>query len=346
MTPPDLTFGVIICTYNRKSILQRALQHWQQSIRRPDQFLVIDATSQAEQYLEELIDKNRSLFSESASDYIVSQQAGTSLQRNIGLERIKTDIVCMVDDDTFVTPNYVNKIVDLFQRDTGQLIGGVNGVSIGQFNNPRQRYFREAKNFLRHRFGYLAQRIHIPKSQTRLFQPLPAELTSLPLIAIDRLWGANMNYRRSALGDLRFDENFKRYGLYEDVELSVRVGQTHKFVCRIDAEIMHDDDLGKTTRPSDIRYFLASWLNSAYIIEKLFPCDESRNAHQRLFNLSRLISSSLSPEKRRHKLKTLGNTELFQIAESYSNLLRKSAQQQQLGETFAELQENDYSHLA
>jgi len=60
-----------------------------------------------------------------------------------------------------------------------------------------------------------------------------------------------MNYRRELLGE-GFDENFKLYGLFEDVEMSVRVGKTHKLVCRLDATVAHDDSLGKNTRPRSV----------------------------------------------------------------------------------------------
>ncbi len=345
MALSNLTFGVVVCTYNRKHILEQSLAHWQKASRQPDQFLVVDATGEADSYRDTLVESYQSLFAESASDYIVTASPGLTLQRNLGLAKIKTDIVCFVDDDAFVTPTYVDKVIDVFEKDINSLIGGVNGVSIGQFDHSRQRYARITRNFFRHRFGYLAQRIHIPKSKTQLFKPLPAELKSLPLIPIDRLWGANMNYRRSAIDDNCFDENFKRYGLYEDVEMSVRIGQNYKLVCRIDAELNHDDNLGKTTRPSDVKYFLASWLNSAYIIEKLFPCRESRDSYQRFFRLAKLISSNSSPEKRSQKLRTSGDKALFDTAEQYMNLLQSSSQRGQLGEAFIALQEKDYSHL-
>lgn len=341
MASSHLTFGVVVCTYNRRPILEQALSHWQKSIRKPDQFLVVDASAEASSYQAALVSSYKALFTEPTSDYIISSAPGLTLQRNLGLEKIKTDIVCFVDDDAFITPTYVDKILKVFDQDSSGLIGGVNGVSIGQFDHPRQRYSRIARNFLRHRFGYLAQRIHIPKAQTQLFQPLPAELTSLPLIPIDRLWGANMNYRRSAIADHRFDENFKRYGLYEDVDMSVRIGQTHKLVCCLDAELNHDDDLGKSTRPGDIRYFLASWLNSAYIIEKLFPCATSRGAYQRLFQLTRQISSSIPASQRQLRLKSLGNPDLFQIAEPYAKLMQESAQAGTLEATFLALQGKD-----
>jgi GT2 family glycosyltransferase len=341
MASSNLTFGVVVCTYNRKHILEQALTHWQQSSRKPDQFLVIDATATADSYRDSLVETYQSLFLESVSDYIVTPNPGLTRQRNLGLGQIKTDIVCFVDDDAFVAPSYVDQIIDIFEKDTACTIGGVNGVSIGQFDHPRQRYTRIARNFARHHFGHLAQRIHIPRSKTHLFKPLPSDLKSLRLIPIDRLWGANMNYRRSAIADHRFDENFKRYGLYEDVDMSVRIGQTHKLVCCLDAKLNHDDDLGKSTRPGDIRYFLASWLNSAYIIEKLFPCATSRGAYQRLFQLTRQISSSIPESKRNLRLKSLGNQDLFQIAAPYARLLQESAEAGTLEATFLALQEKD-----
>jgi GT2 family glycosyltransferase len=333
-----LSFGTIICTYNRKHLLEQCLSAWSQSDYLPDQFIVVDATENAEQYREELLQKFSKLFSSPGSQYIVTDKPGLTLQRNLGLKVLETDIVCLADDDTFVTKAYVTKILEVFQRDQHKIVGGVNGVGLGQFDNPSQKYFRLIKNFARDHLGWFIQRIYIPKNQTKLFTPLPPELkNSFPLINIDRLWGANMNYRAELIKDLSFDEHFSRYGLYEDVDMSVRVGKTHKLVCRLDAEVTHDDTLGKSTRPNDARYFLASWLNSAYIIEKLFPCQESRNSHRRLFNLICFISKTHPNSSQ--KLKTLGNKKLQKLAESYIFALQNCQNSDELGQTFDKLQE-------
>jgi hypothetical protein len=125
--------------------------------------------------------------------------------------------------------------------------------------------------------------------------------------------------------------------LFEDVDLSVQVGKTHKLVCRLDAELTHDDALGKTTRPNDARYFLASWLNSAYIIEKLFPCEESRSSHRRFFTLISLISrTSLNNQNR---LRTLGNEKLLRLAAGYIFAIQSCKNQQELEEIFVRSQE-------
>lgn len=344
MTKPDLSFGVVICSYNRREILEQCLRYWSSSNRQPDQFIVVDATQDAKQYHEALIEKNSALFASSGSQYILSERPGLTLQRNIGLDQVKTDIVCFADDDTFVTPNYVDKIVEVFEQDTSQIVGGINGVAKGQFDRWSQRYSRIVRNYFRHNFGHLAQRIHVPRQNTQLFNTLPSELNRFPLINIDRLWGANMNYRLNAIGDLRFDENFKRYGLFEDVDMSVRVGQTHKLICRIDAELHHDDSLGKTTRPNDVRYFLASWLNSAYIIEKLFPVEESRSSHERLFNLLQFLSQRVSESQRKMKLRTFGDQELFKVSSAQIQALAQCQGHEALANTFVDLQESIRSY--
>lgn len=333
-----LTFGTVICTYNRPHLLERCLEAWNCSNDLPDQFIVVDATEGAEQYRTKLMQKFPRLFAKSDSQYLIAPKPGLTAQRNLGLKQLQTDIACFTDDDAFITPTYVSKILDVFQTDSHKTIGGVNGVATGQFDHPSQRYFRLAKNYFRHHLGWFLQRIHIPKSDTKLFEAIAPELSHFPLIHIDRLWGANMNYRTELIYNLGFDENFKRYGLFEDVDMSVRVGKTHKLVCRLDAEITHDDALGQSTRPNDARYFLASWVNSAYIIEKLFPCDESRNSHQRLFNMVKLASAIAPPKIAEQKLKTLGAERLIETAHEYVALLRNCDDQRSLSETFVKLQ--------
>jgi GT2 family glycosyltransferase len=339
-----LTFGTVICTYNRKHLLEQCLESWNQSSRLPDQFIVVDATTNAEDYREAIIQRFPQLFTHPDSQYIVSSQPGLTLQRNLGLKTIKTDVVCFADDDAFISREYVTKIIEVFERDTQKQIGGVNGVGTGQFDNARQKYFRLFRNHARHHFGWLFQRIYIPRSHTKLFEAIAPELQELPLIHIDRLWGANMNYRAELIATSGFDENFKHYGLFEDVDMSVRVGKTHKLVCRLDAEVTHDDSLGKTTRPSDAKYFLASWVNSAYIIEKLFPCSESRNAYQRFFNLICLLSKHGPKKFSEDRFRTFGNEELFTLARNYILQLQNCPDPKTLSTTFIQLQ-NEISQL-
>lgn len=338
-----LNFSVIICTYNRKHLLERCFDSWSKSTRLPDQFLVVDASVDASSYSNKLVTQFPSLFSHPDSHFIVTKTPGTSAQRNIGMKYLNTDIVCFADDDTFIKPDYVEKILDIFNQDHHEIIGGINGVAEGQFDNYKERYFRLAKNFMRHNLGSLVQRIRIPKEHTKLYEPIPSYLQKYPLINIDRLWGANMNFRTKLIHNDSFDETFKKYGLFEDVEFSARVGKTHKLVCRLDAEIEHDDSLGQSTRPSDIKYFLISWLNSTYIIEKLFPYQESRNAHKRLFDLISFIPKIMSQEFCNSKLRTFGNKELRAIALSHIKTLKNCQNQADLEQTFVHLQDEVFS---
>lgn len=333
-----LTFGTVICTYNRFELLEQCLASWCNSSRLPDQFIVVDATPNADQYSSQIIQKFPQLFANADSHYIVTDKPGLTRQRNLGLKQLKTEIVCFADDDTFVSRDYLTKVLEVFEADTQGAIGGVNGTASGQFDNTSQKYTRLIRNYIRHHLGRFAQRIHIPANQTKLHEPLASELQQFPLIHIDRLWGANMNYRTELIRHSGFDENFQRYGLFEDVDLSVRVGKTHKLVCRLDALITHDDSLGQSTRPKDAQYFLASWVNAAYIIEKLFPCQESRDAYQRFFDVVRLFSAASPQQLRERKIRTLGNSQLFDMAQEFVKELQACQKQEELGDKFRQFQ--------
>jgi glycosyltransferase involved in cell wall biosynthesis len=334
-----LSFAAVICTYHRSDLLEQSLHHWSQSNRLPDQLIVVDASEAAARDCDRIVAQFPQLFARPGSQYIITDQPGLTRQRNVGLRAVTTDIVCFADDDAFVSPSYLEKILEVFEKDAEGVIGGVNGVAAGQFDNWPQRTYREFRNYVRHHYGGRLQRIHLPAHYTHLFDPMPTSLQGLPLIHIDRLWGANMNYRTAALQGLQFDENFQRYGLFEDVDLSIQVGQHHKLVCRLDAELSHDFTLGESTRPNDAKYFLFSWLNSTYIIEKLLPYEESRQAHRNLFNLTRFLSRRAPKRITEPRLKTLGNPALIATAEQLIQTLQ-SCSPHQLEATFIRLQED------
>ena len=338
-----LTFGVVICTYNRPDLIIQCLESWQKSNRLPNQFIVVDATHNAGEYRQKLLSKFPKLFSDSRSLYLTTDTPGLTKQRNLGLKHIETDIVCFADDDAFVTPDYSTKILEVFELDRQKQVGGVCGVATGHFDRPSRKYFRIARNTVRNQFGWVAQRIRVPKRLTKVYEPFPAQLRNLPLIHVNRLWGANMNFRTNLVKDLGFDRDFQRYGLFEDVDLSVRVGQTHQLIRRIDAEVVHDSSLGQTTRPNEAKYFLLSWVNSAYIIEKIFPCEESRNAHRRLFFLLNLIYKFRSSQYCERKFSTYGNEELQCKALQYIDLIQNCSDLEELSHTFTRLQEEIFS---
>lgn len=333
------SFGVIVCTYNRRYILEKCLRFWNSSRRLPDQFIVVDASIDVEKYQNDFVHKYPNLFSNTDSQYISTTKVGLTTQRNIGLKLIKTEIVCLADDDAFVSSDYVEKILEVFQKDKFKLIGGINGTAIGQFDKFHQKYFRFTKNFLRNKLGYFIQLIHVPKPLTKVADSSSLNDNNIPLINIDRLWGANMSYRTEFIHDLAFDENFKRYGLFEDVDFSVRVGKNHKLVCRLDATVDHCDSIGQKTRPADAKFFLYTWLNSTYVIEKIFSSTESLGSHRRRFKLIHFISRIESKIFRERNIKFFGNKELLERAEFYISALSNSDNQEHLEKLFVQFQD-------
>src|SRR5580765_7748521 len=100
-----LTMTVAICTYERRRLLETCLEHWTRSTRLPDQVIVVDASDDAETNRRELTAKFASFFGAGDSRYITTDVPGLTRQRNLALPHVASDIVCLIDDDTFVRPD-------------------------------------------------------------------------------------------------------------------------------------------------------------------------------------------------------------------------------------------------
>lgn len=123
---------------------------------------------------------------------------GAHLSRNIGLDSSSGDWVLFLDDDIIPQPNlittYAEKLLTLSKDSPGV-------VGVTEFPKPINSYTR----------GIVA-------SDILTFFSLPRKVPSMS-------WGvtANIVVRRSAIGVLRFSEDFPKSGGGEDIDLFLRI---------------------------------------------------------------------------------------------------------------------------
>lgn len=281
-----LSSAVVIATYGRPHVLKNSLTRWEQSERAPDQFIVVDASPDAVASRNQLVGDHPGLFNQSGSHYVVVDDPSAARQRNRALDLVDTDVVVFVDDDTLPEPDYLAKVVEVFEADTEGRIGGVEGTD-PKFTTTRARVRLAVRDLMR----LYARRISVPR---RLAYPpavtVPSSTSHLPLRRRHCLHGAKMSYRADLAKRLRFDPLMDRYSYCEDFDLSFRVGRTHALVARRDALVRHDRAL--VARPTGPQYYLVSWVNPAYLTEKLFPGPDSRRPFDRLLALERLKAAT------------------------------------------------------
>lgn len=256
---------LVICTYRRPEQVKRLLVSVECQAYKPDQILIIDgseddATAKVLQTLLTISANNLSV-----EYYKVSpDQKGLTRQRNIGISLAKGEIIAFLDDDTVLKKDYFMEILECFERHPEAV--GIGGLIVNEIHwrhkcrreNSLSTYGWEnweRRDDLRWRLRKLL----------RLDSPLPpgwmppfghGRSASYPPDSndypVEFIMGGASAWKRSIFSQIRFSHYFEGYGLYEDLDFSIRANRGGKiFVCTR-AQLEHYHASGG--RPDKFRY--------------------------------------------------------------------------------------------
>jgi glycosyltransferase involved in cell wall biosynthesis len=170
--------------------------------------------------------------------------AGSTSQRNRGLERVRTraDVAIFFDDDFAPAGNWIEQCMRLFSSAAD--IAGANGIVI--------------------RDGARTQPLSWPQARELLALPRSTD----PCTVSERadLYGCNMAFRMSAINDLQFDERLVLYGWLEDKEFSRKAAKNGRLV---ECSSLAGVHLGlQSGRVSGKRYGYSQIVNAWYLYKK------------------------------------------------------------------------------
>jgi len=128
--------ALLICTYNRDKYLPEALQSIRQQTLDANLFeaLIIDnnSTDNTAEIATKFINDNPSL----NIKYLFEKNKGLSFARNRGLMEADAEILCYVDDDAILSPDYLTQMSDFFKKNPDAV--GVGGRVIPRYENNRE----------------------------------------------------------------------------------------------------------------------------------------------------------------------------------------------------------------
>lgn len=214
--------ALVVCTYRRPRAVRRLLVALESQVLAPDRVLVVDASPDEEtrRVVEALAGGSGSRL-----EYCLAPpgERGLTRQRNLGIAGTDEPLVAFLDDDTVPSPEYFAELVAALRRDPG-LVGVGGRIRDGLWRERGGVWIRPEglRWSLRRRLG-----LDSPAPAGRMTdRGHPRPLSFLPPDGrdheVDFVMGGASLWRRSLLERVPFSRWFEGYGLYEDMDFSLR----------------------------------------------------------------------------------------------------------------------------
>lgn len=205
--PPVLTVSVVVATYRRPERLAACLTALRTQRRSPDEVVVV---------VHESDEASRRTAAGLSADWpqlrvVTVDTHGSVAAYNRGLAAARGSIVAYVDDDAVPEPDWLERILETFDRDDRiAAVGGRDIVVVdGRVDSIRDGFGAGDGEPAVGRvqwFGRIIANHHVGVGQAR---------------DVDVLKGVNMSFRRSAVAELGFDPRLRGHGAQVHSELSI-----------------------------------------------------------------------------------------------------------------------------
>lgn len=248
----------------RPNPLLKLLQSVKTQTLYPDEILIVDASvdQETKEMLEDLSFENLHYFLVAAKD------RGLTRQRNYGIANVEkdTDIVCFLDDDTVLSPDYFEQLLNTFEIHPEALGAGgyisnetpwekVNEnevIKIDEFSYDGWKRKDGSRFVLRKKLGLDSD---CPPGFSPLFSH-GRSVGFLPpsgkIYEVEQVMGGVAAFKKSIFDTFQFSTYFEGYGLYEDADFSLRVAKTGKLYINTAAKLSHFHN--PSGRPNQYQY--------------------------------------------------------------------------------------------
>lgn len=244
-----LQYECVICTRNRPDALRMSIPRLLAQTRPPRRVIVADSSDDKRAVRAALEEASAG---SSIEVTLIDCERGSSRQRNEGLEFVEAPIVFFPDDDAICDPDYAERIMQIYERDDEERVGGVVGVQRARARDEHGSYDPVQMPVM----GRLRQVMTRPRARLErriLHDSLAGVGWELKAgwIAPDWLadvdaqlngWvrGFRMTFRTAAIRRIGgFDETMREYATFEDLHAGFAVGETQMIVQANAAKVFH-----------------------------------------------------------------------------------------------------------
>jgi GT2 family glycosyltransferase len=259
-----MNFTLIICTYMRPAPLLKLLNSVKLQTRYPNEILIIDGS--ANDRTKSMLEQNP--FPKLKYFQVGKEDRGLTRQRNFGVAHVANDmeIICFLDDDTVLEPNYFEEIMRTYAVFPEAL--GVGGYinNEGKWEKVSDYYAPKIDEFAydgwKQKDGsrfVIRKRLGLDSDTKPGFLPEFSNgrgISFLPpsgkIYEVEQLMGGVSSFRKTVFDNFAFSTYFEGYGLYEDADFTLRLSKTGKLYVNTNAQLGHYHD--ESGRPNKYQY--------------------------------------------------------------------------------------------
>jgi hypothetical protein len=228
-----LTYTTVIPTKDRACRARAAVEGMLAQTRRPQRIVVVDASEPPLTLGDDLREAVRDAGVELM---VVYAPPSTAAQRNRGVERAKTPLVLLLDDDVTLQADYVEVLLERWQRDGLHAFGAIVGAP--EYIPPQGWLARTLRRvFMLHYQAPGGEATSFRRSRKLRLVARPSHEVTVPAC------GAGYGlFRTDLLRRHPFDERFAGYAPGEDLDMSSRLAADAPILQMPSVRYLHEWD--------------------------------------------------------------------------------------------------------
>ncbi|MFN4762848.1 glycosyltransferase family 2 protein [Gillisia sp. Q332] len=276
-----MKFSLIICTYNRPDAMIHLMESVKEQKLVPDEILIIDSSpnDNTKNALEEKFYPGLKYFK------VGVENSGLTKQRNFGIQKVTetSKIVCFLDDDIILNPEYFEKLIGTYYKYPEVL--GVGGYILDEVEWKRNSVGKavqfdefEIDGYVR-KLGsrnVLRKKLKLLSDQPPGFMPEFSNGLSIGFFPpsgktypVEFFMGGVSSYRKELFEKISFSTYFEGYGLYEDMDFCLRASKIGQLYVNTAAQLYHYHE--EAGRPNQFNYGRMVIRNGWYVWRVKYP---------------------------------------------------------------------------
>lgn len=280
-TDNQLTFDIVIATRNRRDVLADSIPLMLGQSRQPEALIIIDS-SDDHPPVKTLVESLTKDWTGKVT-IVHQEKPSITLQRNIGLEHVTSEVVMFPDDDSLWHPGVAEATMRVYEADVDNQVGGVCAKPVTHspladkqmaykksFGSALKTSTQPLRNFLEEALFPKPFNLYGQECWKKL--PILAWLNEHNAVLVETMAGFRMSFRSSVIKKLKFDQIIGSrvgYATHEDMEASIHVLKAgYHLVAALDAHVFHHKH--PSPRAPAFNYGLCQIINYLYIASKHF----------------------------------------------------------------------------